>query len=264
MDDLEFDFEDALAWFPHDQETPYVLVRVSEQSVAQIIADMGVPLRRCYVTDAVLDQSAARHGVSRLEIVNSKLPDAGATMAGDFGEVLGYFYQAAMELPKVAIGAKKWRLKQDRTKPAPKSDVVHFVMPRRPLASDEDGVLCSEVKLKSTAGASTPVASAIADCKKDRISRLSSTLVWLRERAMTEDLGDIDISLLDRFINTVDYPAYTKKFRAIAVICEAMLQNEVAEAPEHESPDYVLVVISIPNLQETYTAVFESARASVA
>lgn len=263
MDDLGIDFVDAVPWFPHDQEQPYVLVRLSEESVAQLSARIGEPLRRCYITDTELDAAAHKHGVARAEIVRSRLPDAGSTMSGDFGEVLGYFYQAARELPSTAIGPKKWRLKQDRTKPAPKSDVVHFVMPNRPYASAEDAILCAEVKAKATGGPSTPITDAIADCKKDRTSRLASTLVWLRERALTADLGDVDIPLLNRFINAVDSQPVAKRFRAVAVICNAFLNDELAAAPNVADPEFTLVVIGVPNLHATYTTAYAAAQNSV-
>lgn len=262
MDELGIDFVDAVPWFPHDQEQPYVLVRISAQSVAQLSALIGEPLRRCYISDEDLDAAAQQHGVPRAEIVRSKLPDAGATMSGDFGEVLGYFYQAVRELPSTAIGPKKWRLKQDRTKPAPKSDVVHFVMPNRPHASDADAILCSEVKAKATGAPSTPIASAIVDCKKDRTSRLASTLVWLRERALTTNLGDVDIPLLDRFINAVDSQPVAKRFRAVAVICNGFLNDELAAAPNVADPEFTLVIIGVPNLHATYTAAYAAAQNS--
>lgn len=144
MDERGIDFANVVPWFAHSQDQPYALIHMSPASVAQLAASIGAPLRRCYITDVDLDVAAQRCGVTRAEIVHSKLPDAGATMSGDFGEVLGYFYQAAHELPATAIGPKKWRLKQDRTKPAPKSDVVHFVMPNRPRASAADAILCAE------------------------------------------------------------------------------------------------------------------------
>jgi Cap4 SAVED domain len=263
MDDLGFDFAHAAVWFPHEQEQPYILVKISTQHAQQLIASMGIPLRRCYITDAVLANSAERHGVPQSTVLRAKLPDPGSTMAGDFGEVLCYFYQSTKELPAEAIGAKKWRLKQDRTKPAPKSDVVHFVMPNRPAAGAEDAILCSEVKLKSMPGASTPIASAIEDCQKDRVSRLASTLVWLRERAMTDDLGDVDIALLDRFLDAVDNPPASRRFRAMAVVCDSLLDAELVAAPSSASSDFALVVISVPNLRETYAALFHAASASV-
>ena len=115
MDDLGFDFGNAVAWFPHEQEQPYVLVRMTAQHVALLEAAMAEPLRRCYITDEVLQAAASRHGLTLSDVLAGKLPDAGATMAGDFGEVLGYFYQSAMEYPGNAIGPKKWRLKQGAT-----------------------------------------------------------------------------------------------------------------------------------------------------
>jgi hypothetical protein len=263
MDDLGFDFGNAIPWFPHEQEQPYVLVRMTAQQVALLEASMAEPLRRCYITDEVLHAAADRHGLTLSDVLASKLPDAGATMAGDFGEVLGYFYQSAMAHPGGAIGPKKWRLKQDRTKPAPKSDVIHFIMPQRPAASADDQVLCAEVKVKSTAASSDPIGSAITDCAKDRTSRLASTLVWLRERAITEDLGDVDIPLLNRFINAVDYPPAALRYRAVAVICENFVAAELTKAPASASDEYTLVVISVPNLHATYNAAFAAARASV-
>lgn len=263
MDELGFDFKNALAWFPHDKEQPYVLVRMSAQHVAELSKVMDVPLRRCYITDAALDAAANQHGLTREEVVRAALPDAGAVMSGDFGEVLTYFYHATRALPADAIGPKKWRLKQDRTKPAPKSDVIHFIMPDRPQASEADTVLCSEVKAKATASTFTPIAHAIIDCKKDRTSRLASTLVWLRERAMTTDLGDVDIPLLNRFIDAVDHPPAVKRFRAVAVVSNDLLDNELISAPPEADPEFTLVVIGVPDLRATYTALYAAAIASV-
>ena len=90
MDDLGFDFSNAVPWFPHEQEQPYVLVRMTAQQVALLEEAMAEPLRRCYITDEVLQAAADRHGLTLSDVLAGKLPDAGATMAGDFGEVLGY------------------------------------------------------------------------------------------------------------------------------------------------------------------------------
>jgi hypothetical protein len=169
MDDLSFPFEQALVWFTHESETPYVLVRVSEEHTKAWSAALGVPVRRCYVTDALLEERTKALGVPKSQILAAKLPDSGSIMAGDFGEIIVYFYQAAMQHPREAFGPKKWRLKQDRMKPAPHSDVIHFVLPCWPTPSAEDILLCSEVKTKSTNGGSTPITEAIADCKKCRV-----------------------------------------------------------------------------------------------
>lgn len=263
MDELGFDFNTAVGWFQHQQDQPYVLVRLTPQQAEQFVDVMSVALRRCYINDQLLTDRAAELGLPQSEVLASRLPDPGATMAGDFGEILCYCYQSVKELPAPAIGVKKWRLKQDRNKPAPKSDVVHFLMPNRPNASEEDAVLCAEVKLKSTPGNSTPIASAIDDCTKDRTSRLAQTLVWLRERAMTEKLGDVDIPLLNRFINLVDHPPVSKRFRAVAVVCDSLVGEELQSAPNVASDDFVLLVIAVPDLKKTYEAAFAAAHATV-
>jgi len=263
MDELGFDFGTSAAWFHHRQNQPYVLVKLTAQQAAALATEMAIATRRCYIADQMLIGRAAQLGLPQADVLAAKLPDPGSTMAGDFGEIFCYFYQSTKEHPAFAIGAKKWRLKQDRTKPAPKSDVVHFLMPNRPNPSAQDAILCSEVKVKSTAGNSTPIASAIADCTKDRTSRLVDTLVWLRERAMFEDLGDIDIPLLDRFINLVRYPTVSKRFRAVAVICDSLSANELLAAPTVANPDFTLVVIQVPDLKATYEAVFAATSAAV-
>jgi len=192
MNELGLDANQALSWFLHESNDPYVLVRVSAENANGWTVALRDAVRRCYLTDALLESQAlaledelqGTFETRQAAIINSKLPDPSATRAGDFGEILVYAYQAARALPRATIGPKKWRLKQDRTKPAPCSDVVHFILPTWPAASDQDEVLCAEVKMKSTAGAATPIQDAIADCAKDRTSRLSRTLQWLKERAL--------------------------------------------------------------------------------
>jgi len=107
-----------------------VLVQVDAEHAAAWSEVLGVAVRRCYLSDEMILARSEDQGVTPEEIIAAALPDAGATMSGDFGEILVYFYQASRELPKEVIGPRKWRLKQDRTKPAPHSDVVQFVLPK--------------------------------------------------------------------------------------------------------------------------------------
>lgn len=262
MDDFGLDMTRVLSWFPHEKEEPYVLIRVSDAHAKAWADALGVAVRRCYVTDELLRERAATLGMSKTEILSAKLPDPGATMAGDFGEILVYLYQAAKEHLPGAFGPKKWRLKQDRTKPAPHSDVVHFVLPSWPNPSKDDLLLCAEVKTKSTGGGSAPIKAAIEDCAKDRTSRLARTLVWLRERAMLEELEDVKLPHLQRFIDAAEHPPYTKRFRAVAVVCSGLVEEELTDAPTTKPVDYTVVVISVPELQRTYMSVFDAAHRS--
>lgn len=263
MNDLGVDLSEVRGWFQRSQEAPYVLIRVCEEHAKQWSAALGLPVRRCYITDGILEQRALDLKVSQADVIAARLPDPGATMAGDFGEILCYLYQGASAESQSVAGATKWRLKQDRTKPAPHSDVVHFVLPSWPMPSADDAILCSEVKTKSTGGTSTPIRSAIDDSKKDRISRLARTLVWLRDRAYGEDLGDLTLAHLERFINATDHPQANRRFAAVAVVSADLVEAEIADAPTQVDPEYTVVVISVPGLQETYGSVFEAARRAV-
>lgn len=264
MRDLGIDSATIAPWFANERQSPYVLVRVSDEHAAAWSDVLGVPVRRCYIDDALLDQRAQATGRRKSDLVAAKLPDRGSTMAGDFGEILVFLYHAAVEPGVSLIGPKKWRLKQDRTKPAPYSDVVHFVLPHWPEASTDDRILCSEVKTKSTNGDSTPISSAIADCEKDRTSRLAKTLVWLKERALHEDLGTTTVAHLERFTKATDHPEAQKQFRAVALVCASLVDDELADAPEEEPTDHTVVVIAVPDLKQRYEDVFDAVHATVA
>ena len=193
--------------------------------------------------------------------MSALLPDPGSVMSGDFGEIVGYLYLASRQAG--TIGPKKWRLKQDRTKPAPHSDIVQFFLPQWPDASPQDRVVCGEAKAKATAGNFVPIAAAIEGSQKDRTSRLGRTLVWLRERALLQDIGEVTVDQLNRFINATEFPPCIREFHAIAVICSNLVEAELANLVPATIPDGCAVaVISVPNLQNTYTTVFEAVHES--
>lgn len=259
--ELGLDLAEVASWFPHEKEAPYTLVRVSEERALAWSDALGIAVRRCYVSDNLLQKQAAEMGRSQEELIAARMPDPGAVMSGDFGEILVYLYQAGRAHPDPVLGPKKWRLKQDRTKAAPLSDVVHFVVPHWPQASADDAILCAEVKSKATDTAFAPVLSAIEGCSKDRISRLAKTLQWLRERALFEPHG-VPLEVLDRFIHAAENPPATKRFRAVAVVCSSLVDEELKDAPTEQPQEFSVVVIAVPQLHETYMKVFESARSA--
>lgn len=257
--ELELDFTVLAATFVVEQETPYALIAIPEHQAAQIAELFAVPIRRLYLSDSRLIDSHARTGISKAELVAAKLPDRGPVMSGDFGELLtALFLASSGESPTSVLDPKKWRLKQDRRMPAPHSDVVQFVMPAWPDVSDQDRVLCAEVKTKATNGTSTPIASAVADSRKDREGRLAKTLVWLRERAMNEDLGTVRIQDLSRFIDAIDHPTAVHEFRAVAVVSADLLESEIEEVVVPNPRECGLVVISVPDLKLCYENLFDA------
>ena len=262
MNDLGLDLERVRTWFPHVQDAPYVLIRLTDDQARGLSDALGMAVRRCYIVDPLLLERSGTGQASQEDLINARLPNAGAVMAGDFGEILVYLYQGTRERLGAVVGAPKWRLKQDRTRPAPYSDVVHFVVPSWPHSSAEDEILCAEVKTKSTRGAFRPIHAAIEGSLKDRTSRLASTLVWLRERALAEDLGDVTLAHVNRFLNATDHPPARKRFHAVAVVSAELVEAELQEAPGDAATTHTVAVISVPRLREVYTAVFEAARAA--
>lgn len=264
MDELGLEIGIVQPWFVTEPTQHYTRVTVPlehAQTWHNLLTDA---VRRCYIADDRLAARAAESNITQGEILAATLPDAGAVMSGDFGEIIGYIYLAAREQNVPSVGPKKWRLKQDRTKAAPHSDVIQFVMPDWPQASADDRLICGEVKAKATAGAFRPIEDAIAGCSKDMTSRLSRTLVWLRERSITQGIGSVTTDRLNRFINASEYPPYTRQFHAIAVVCANLVQGELDALVPGEIPaGCALVVISVPSLQQTYTTIYETVLHSV-
>ncbi len=134
--------------------------------------------------------------------------------------------------------------------------MVHFILPEWPEASARDEIVCSEVKTKSTTGRFQPITKAIEGSAKDRTSRLAATLAWLRDRAMFENLGDMRIEHLDRFLHPSDFPMATRRFQAVAVVCKSLIDAELVTVPNPCPADTAVVVIVVPELHRIYNALF--------
>lgn len=260
--DLGLSFQATAEWFSTVKKPSYVFVSVPHAHATDLPAALGMAIRRCYISDDKVRAQAIHHPPAT-KVIAAALPDPGSVMAGEFGEILTYFYQGTTALPTAAIGLRRWHLKQDRNKAAPYSDVVHLVLPDWPTPSAMDTVLCSEVKAKSTKSKFEPIKKAIEGCETDRTSRLAGTLVWLRERAITGATEGASVAQLTRFIEPAGHPPTVKKFQAVAVVCDSLAAAEAAKAPATPSPDYEVVVISVPKLKDTYEAAYTTAMNAV-
>lgn len=259
MDDLGLEARVVAQWFAEEDNDAYRLVQVSQEDAEEIRASLPEALRRCYISDTRLEERATDQELPRAAIVQAVLPDRGSIMAGDFGEVLSFIYQAASALPETALGPKKWRLKDDRRSSAPHTDVVHFILPDWPQPSEDDVVRCAEVKTKSTDGTFSPIHDAVEGAEKDRTGRLAKTLAWLHERVrLGHDLGCVERYHIERFIDAIDHPPVSKEFFAIAVICSSLVGGEMDDAPAEAPEHCTLVIMSVPALREMYSEIYAS------
>ncbi len=263
MIELGLALENVLPWFTTQPTSGYTRMSVPLDRALTWPDAMANAVRRAYISDAKLAERAQANAISRTAVLATKLPNAGSVMSGDFGEIVAYLYLAGSEGGGI-VGPKRWRLKEDRTKSAPCSDVVQLVFSGWPNASPNDSLICAEVKAKATAGAWAPIDAAVTGMNKDRTSRLSKTLVWLRERAISDDIGAVSIPQLNRFINATEFPPYTRRFSAIAVICSNLVNQELNQfVPPVLPQNCALIVIDVPHLHQTYTAVYDAVSASV-
>jgi hypothetical protein len=261
--DLGLALDAVLPWFPNASGNGYTRISVPADHAALWPQALADAVRRAYIADHRLEELAARNGMSKAEVLASKLPDPGSVMSGDFGEITAYIYLAS-NVGTGVLGPKRWRLKYDRTKSAPGSDIVQLLMPAWPTASEGDSIICAEVKAKATAGNFDPIGKAIEGMTTDRTSRLAKTLVWLRERAIADDIGAVTIPQLNRFINATEFPPYSRAFHAIAVVCTTLVGQELRKFIMPTLPPCcALVIMDVPNLHETYSSVYEAAHASV-
>jgi hypothetical protein len=122
VNELGLEINEVLPWFAIEPQQGYTRVTVSAEHAGSWGDLLSDAVRRCYISDARLAAAAAAANATQGAIVAAVLPNPGSVMSGDFGEIVGYLYLASRQTG--AIGAKKWRLKQDRTKPAPQSDIV--------------------------------------------------------------------------------------------------------------------------------------------
>lgn len=202
-------------WFAVEPQVAYTRVAVAAEYAATWGEILRDAVRRCYISDAQLAEGAHTANTTLAEIVAALLPDPGSVMSGDFGEIVGYIYLASREATTAVIGPKRWRLKYARTHSAPGSDVIQLILPQWPQPSDQDRLVCAEVKAKATAGNFAPIAAAIDGSQRDSTSRLSRTLVWLRERSLFQDIGTVTIPQLNRFINATEFPPHVRQYHAI-------------------------------------------------
>lgn len=239
------------------EDSEHLTYKLKNDEVETFLSKLPKAFRGCYVSKKKIDKTIEKGEISKEEFISSFLPDVGNIKSGDFGEILSYFLMKEKNLPLILFGPKKWLWKVDRNKPMPYTDVVLFYN-KKASPTKDDFILSCEVKTKATPNKSTdPIQSAIDDSMKDSVSRLSKTLVWMRDRYIQKGKSE-KIKKLDRFINSVELIEYKKKFRAIVVIDEKLVESELEKGfklPEIED-EIELLIVSVENLQGIYEETF--------
>jgi len=250
-----------LSYFDHVNNGCFIL-KLQPKERDAFLSKLPNKYRKCYITDQKIEELLSRHNgnISAKKIIQSKIPDPGSVMAGDFGEITAYFILKGKYLPIKLFGPKKWRWKNDRNKALLFTDVIMF--DRNDTPSEKDLVVLAEVKTKSTKRTKNPIQQAIEGVQKDYVSRFARTLIWLKDIYTSVAPNAARIEYLDRFINSQEdkYGKYTKHFKAVAIIDSSFLDNDLEENIEdlEIEDDFEVIVISIDDLKTAYESTYKT------
>lgn len=246
-----------------ESKAKYTVLELKPEKLKDFINYFPGIIRQCYISDEDIERSMQSAGLkSELDekrIIAACVPDLGSVMAGDFGEIVSHFLLIERSKPEPMEGLLKWRWKEDRNKPMQKTDVVLYKVGKKP--SPDDVIIAAESKAKATSNAKyDPVGVAIIGAKKDITSRLAKSLSWLKDRADKD--GDIESSKkLSRFIDSQEenFGPYQKYHKAIIFIDANLINSE--PLVDHDISDmhnFEILVVVVPNLKETYQAIFDN------
>lgn len=204
----------------------YTILELNNEEIDDFVKKLPEKFRKCYISDEELKNRKDNLGKQTNEILQNYIPDPGHIMSGEFGEILSYHLLKEKCCTELRIeGPKKWRWKEDRNKPCPKTDVILFA--KNEEDSKKDMLISAESKAKATKNKTyDPIQNAINGARKDSLQRLSESLVWLKERMVKEN-NKAGLEYIERFRNPLEYGTYKKHFKAIAIIDSDFLESEL-------------------------------------
>ncbi len=223
---------------------------------------LPVEYRKCYITDEQLIASVRDLSMHYSDLLRDHyLPDPGSVMSGEFGEILSYFLLKERYFPEKKLeGPKKWRWKDDRNHAIQKTDVMLFEWGANP--SPNDLLASPESKTKATKNNSyDPSKNAVAGAHDDFVSRLSTSLTWLKSRYVKERNGE-QMTRVERFLDPVTHGTYQKHFKAVVVIDDALLADELSR--DRDLSEFVfdvnfeILLVSIERLKTAYEQTYEN------
>jgi hypothetical protein len=253
-----------LDYFDYDRSTGFHIYTLKNEDVKKFLSDITVPFRNCYIIDAELDERALENKISKADFLEKHvLPDVGNIKSGDFGEMVSWYFVTAHYSNKGLdlISPKKWLWKEDRNKATPYTDVVAFYFPDTNKPSANDFIVSVESKMKATPRKAHRVQDAIDGANKDKLSRLTKTLLWLETKYSR--IGDMENKkVVQRYLDPVKNGTYEKIFKAIAIIDKSLSGFEMSE-PVTKGDNIKILLIVITNLKDIYEENYIQIKGSV-
>lgn len=249
---------DLLSHFTIEKDQ-FVILKLNENELDTFLSKLPPNYRKCYITDKRLKEHVETLQMHYSDILKEfYLPDPGNVMSGEFGEILSYLILQEYYLPLRLVGPKKWRWKDDRNHAIQKTDVMLFHREKEP--SNEDLLVSAEIKSKATRNNSyDPIKNAVEGAYDDFVRRLAVSLNWLKAKYAKEN-NVRSLEYLKRFLDPVSYGEYKKNFKAIVVIDDSLIKEEIVRDREIQefNAEFEIILISMKDLKSCYETTYNN------
>jgi hypothetical protein len=252
---------DVLKYFNEAVDGALVRFTLKESEKQDFLDSLPEDFCINYISKSELERQSTANGLSKRDFFEQfkipEIPEYANVRSGDFGEMLCFILlkNKGRDRGVCLVGPRKWRWKNDKNKACQGSDVVMFHRQNH-TPTDADGIEVVESKMKSTSSNSSPIQNAINGAIDDKVKRLAKTLNWIHERLATEGKPRLR-KAINRYRFLDENPSYYKKFHAIAIIDDNLVQNEIAKEIIHED-EIEVSVISMKELKSIYEKTYSA------
>lgn len=242
-----------LQHFDKTKTSDFIIYRLKNGEWDDFINKLPNDFRLCYISDNELTDLAKKASLdANTYLENYIVPNDPTIKSGDFGEILS-FYAVRENFEKkgiILIAPRKWRWKDSKDKPAPGVDSILFHIVNPKMFSNKDMVVTIESKMKAAKSSKHRIQNAIDDASKDKLSRLSKTLIWLEEKYAKQGMVE-PRKMMQRFNDPATHGDFQKQHKAITIL-DSLLEAGETSLPVSNPHGIVAIVFSIKELKRAY------------
>jgi len=252
---------DVLKYFNETVERALMRFTLNEVEREDFLNSLTEEFCINYISKSELENQAKANEMSKSDFFNQfiipEIPEYANVRSGDFGEMLCFILLRNKGHNKGVwlVGPRKWRWKSDKNKACHGSDVVMFHRKDHKPSSD-DGIEVIESKMKSVASKTSPIQNAINGAVEDKVKRLAKTLNWVHDKLATEKKPRLR-EAINRYRFLDEYPTYSKKFHAVALIDNKLVEDEMIKEVVKDE-DIEVSIVSMQDLKSAYEQTFSA------
>jgi hypothetical protein len=132
----------------------------------------------------------------------------------------------------------------------PFTDAVGFYREDTARASGKDFVVSVESKMKATRSSANRIQEAIDGAQKDKTTRLTKTLIWLKQKYTRE--GNTQMSkFIECYSDPVAWGTFGKIYKAFAILDNKFEVSEIGQLMNNNE-GIITIVIVMDNLKDIY------------